>query len=352
MAVLHEYVSSSDKEGYYIYDAYDGANVTYQVSSLAHGIFDKLDSCKVDEQLPGEVFHTLHRLGLIYTHQSGVEQPEQLAEIPSSGPSKSLSTSERRTFFNELLLSNSLEIEQQQEIQEYVDSVGLETECGSDLHGNWMPSPPDDEVHQGKVTSTFQDGAWGFISSDQIDLGEDIFFHINELDGMTLLPGMSVEFTYDETTEGYQAFYVRRLTDALGRDLEEETEHNESDLEEETKSYKYDVEAESKHNEPNQNPPRDGDTVGISDLSEGDYIEARIDRRKGQRGLGQKGYLHIHHRRESSDGYLHIATRDDFIPVNEWVEVQITAIRKGHAEATIRSAPSDIEPPIYLPNGN
>lgn len=327
MAVLHEYVSSSDKEGYYIYDAYDGANVTYQVSSLAQGILDKLDSCKVDEQLPGEVFHTLHRLGLIYTQQSGVEQPEQLAEIPSSGPSKSLSTSERRTFFNELLSSNRLETQEQREIQEYVDDVGLETEFGSDLHGNWMPSPPDDDVYHGKVTSTFQDGEWGFITSEQIDLGEDIFFHINELDGTKLLTGMSVEFTYDETTEGYQAFNVRRLTDALGRDLEEETDHN----------------------EPNQNTPRDGEIVGICDLSEGDYIEAQIDRRKGQRGLGRKGYLHIHHRRESSGGYLHIATRNDFIPVNKWVEVQITAIRDGHAEATIRSAPSDIEPPIYLP---
>lgn len=327
MAVLHEYVPSSEKEGYYIYDAYDGVNVTYQVSSLARRIFDRLSSCKVDKQLPGEVFHTLHRLGLIYTHQSGVEQPEELAEMPSSGPTKSFSTSERRTFFNELLSSNDLEIKERREIQEYVDDAGLKPEFGSDLHGNWVPSIPDDDTHRGKVTKTFQDGDWGFISSEEVDIGEDIFFHIDELDGMTLLPGMSVNFTYDETTEGYQAFHIRRLTDALGRELEEESESQESD----------------------QSTPRDDEYVEIGELSESDYVEAQIDRRKGQKGLGRKGYLHIHHRRESSDGYLHIATRDDFLPVNKWVVVQITAIHDGYAEATVKSAPSDIEPPIYLP---
>lgn len=327
MAVLHEYVPSSDKEGYYIYDAYDGVNVTYQVSSLARRIIDRLNSCNVDEQLPREVFYTLHRLGLIYTHHSGVEQPEELAEMPNNGSSKSLSTSERRTFFNELLSSSDLETKERREIQQYLNEAGLETKFGSDLHRSWVPSPPNDETHHGKVTKTFQGGDWGFIGSEEVDIGEDIFFHIDELDGMTLLPGMSVNFTYDKTTEGYQAFHVRRLTDAFGCELEKESESQESD----------------------QNTPRDGEHVGIGGLSVGDYVEAQIDRRKGQKGLGRRGYLHIHHRKESSDSYLHISTRDNSIPVKKWVVVQITAIHDGYAEATIKSSPSDIEPPIYFP---
>lgn len=327
MAVLHEYVPSSDKEGYYIYDAYDGANVTYQVSSLARGILDRLSSCKVDEQLPGEVFHTLHRLGLIYTHQSGVEQPEELDEVLSSGQPKSLSTSERRMFFNELLSSNNLEPEERREIQEYVDKTEVESEIGSDIHGNWAPSIPDDDTHLGKVTKTFQDGDWGFITSDEVDLGEDVFFHIDELDGTTLRPGMSVEFTYDENSEGYLATHVKRLTDSLGRELENEPVSQDSD----------------------QNTPRDGDHVGISELSEEDYVEAQIERRKGQKGLGRKGYLHIHNRRASGDDYLHISDRNDAPPVNKWVVVQVTKIQDGYAEATIRSAPADVEPPLYLP---
>jgi len=327
MAVLHKYVPSSDQEGYYIYDAYDGINVTFQVSALARRVLDRLDSCEVDEQLPGEVFHTLHRLGLIFTRQSGVEQPEGLAEVSRSGSSNKLSPIERRTLFNELLSSDTLPIEERRELQEYAEKNGIKTEFGADLHRNWVPSPPDDNVYYGELKRTFQGGDWGFIASDEVDVGEDIFFHIEELEGMTLLPGMTVEFTYSENSEGYIASHVRRLTDSLGRDLEEGSERQQL----------------------GEHTSEDSDYVEISDLSEGNYVEAQIDRRKGQKGLGRKGYLHIEHRRASSDGYLHIATRDDFIPVNKWVDVQITAIHDGYAEAVMKPSPEDIEPPCYLP---
>lgn len=327
MAVLHEYVSASEQEGYYIYDAYDGTNVTYQVSSLARELLDTLDSCTVDEQLPGEVFHILHRLGLIYTQQSGVEQPDGLDQVPTSRDAKSLPSRERGIFFSELLASNTLEHEQRQEIQEYVDERGIKTDAGADLHGNWIPSNPDDDTFQGEVMKTFQDGEWGFISSDNTDLDEDIFFHINELESMILRPGMSVEFTYSETTEGYQACHVKRLTDALGRDLEEEFEKQDGD----------------------SDIPRNGESVGITSLAEGDYVEAQIDRTKGKKGLGRKGYLHIYHRQASGDDYKHFSERDDPPPVNKWVVVQVTAIRSGYAEAEIKSAPEDAEPPLYLP---
>ncbi|GAB3310889.1 cold-shock protein [Haloplanus salinarum] len=336
MAVLHEYVPSSEKEGYYIYDAYDGVNVTYQVSSLARRVFDRLDSCMVDEQLPGEVFHTLHRLGFVYTRQSEVEQPDGLDEIPTSGQSKSLSTTERRIFFNKLLSSNNLGIEKRREIKEYADQRGIKTEA--DLHGNWVPSNPGENTFYGEVTRTFQSDEWGFITSDEVSVGEDIFFHINELESMTLLPGMSVEFAYDETTDGFQAFHVKRLTDTLGREIEEKPEKKDSDP---------DTEPEKNDSDPDTHLNRDH--VGISGLSEGDYVEAQIDHAKGQKGLGRKGYLHIHHRRESSEDYLHISNRNDSPPVNKWVVVQVTAIQEGYAEATIKSAPADIDPPLYLP---
>lgn len=328
MPVLHKYVPSSEKEGYYIYAAHDGANVTYQVSALARSIFEKLSSCEVDEQIPDEVFYTLHRLGFVYTNQSGVDRPDGLDEIPTSGQSKRLPSDERETFFEKLLSSDSLETEERKEVRTYLDETGTDVEPDADLHGNWVPTQPDTDTYRGEVLRTFQDGAWGFVDSDDTDLEDDVFFHVNELEKTVLRPGMTVEFAYERTSEGFQVSHVRRCTDSLGRRLEEQDPGN---------------------REPDFDLPRDGEHVGISDLSEGDYVEALIDRRKGLKGLGKNGYLHIHNRRESSDGYLHIATRDAYMPVNQWKVVQITAIRKGYAEATIRSAPSDVEPPLYVP---
>lgn len=328
MAVLHEYVPASEEEGYYLYAAHDGANITYQVSALARNLFDQLDSCEVDEQVPAEVFQILHRLGHIYTHQSGADQTSEASDISTKRQTKRLSPMERETLFRKLL-SSELEAEQRQALRSYLDANPIETET-QPQQKEWVPDPPDTNTYRGDVARTFQDDEWGFIESDEAPVEDDMFFHIDELERISIAPGIRVEFAYTKTTDGYEATHVRPLTDTLGRELEEVPETGNISA---TKTLQL----------------RDDSTVGADGLAEGEYVEAKIDRAKGNKGIGTKGHLHIHHRRGSGSEYMHFGTRDDPVPVNKWVVVQITECHDGYAEAKMKEPPADVDPPLYMP---
>lgn len=327
MAVLHRYAASNESDGYYIYAIHNGANVTYQVSALARKILDRLSSCTVDERLPDEVFYTLHRLDLIFTHRSGVEQLEELTEISTTGDTKTLSDVERKTLFDELLSHGDLSPKERKELQENRIEEGIEAASLTALHSNWVPSRPDDPTVRGTIMRTFQDDEWGFINSDEAEIEEDVFFHIDELEGIRLAPEMVVEFTYEQNEEGYLATHLRRLVDSYGREVEPEESGSNSSFNE--------------------------DGVRSDELSEGDRVEALVDSQKGQKGLGEKGYLHMHHRQRSNDGFLQISRKNELIPVNEWVIVRITAINDGYAESLIESEPTaepvNGEIPLYVP---
>ncbi|QLH83007.1 cold-shock protein [Halosimplex pelagicum] len=327
MAILHEYVPSSENDGYYIYDAYDGRNITYQVSAFARDVLEILDSCAVEEKVPPEVFHTLRGLDLIYTGETGVETYNELIDIPTNGQPKRLPASEREIFFESLLSRNDLDVDERENIQNYVEKNQIENSTEANSQAEWAPEPPHSDSYQGRVARTFQDDEWGFIETRTDDVDEDVFFHQSMFEDMSLKTNMRVEFSYQPTSEGLEITHVKPLTDALGRKLKD---RNSQDLDSDTE-------------------PRDDSTVGISELSVGDYVEAKIDHAKGKKGIGTKGYLHIHHRRGSGAQYIHISSKGNPVPVNKWVVVKIMEVNQGHAMAKMKSPPENIDPPLYMP---
>lgn len=324
MAVLHKYVPSSDNEGYYIYAAHDGSNITYQVSSLARRIIDKLDSCQVDEKLPAEVFYTLRQLEYIYTHQSGVDDQGSKNEIPTAGPPERLSVSERETFFDELLSAKSLEPNQRRIVHNYLRSDEIEYEAAGTHRNEWTPAPPNSDSYRGRVKRIFQDGQWGFVEPIEDGVTDDVFFHIDELDQMAISREMVVEFAFKTTAKGLQVTHMKPVIDDSGEIVENHTQQ-----------------------EPNVS--RDDGTVGKRDLSEGNYIEAKVDHAKGKKGIGEDGYLHIAHGRGKGADYMYISEREEPVPVGKWVVVRITAVHQSHAEAKMEAAPPNLDPPVYMP---
>lgn len=235
---------------------------------------------------------------------------------------------ERETLFSKLF-SSELEGEHRRALRSYLDANPIETETQPQQR-EWVPKSPDCDTYRGNVARTFQDDEWGFIESDKVPVKDDIFFHIDELDRISIAPGIRVKFAYTETTDGYEATHVRPLTDTLGRELGDASQTGNTS---ETRSLQL----------------RDDSTVGADGLAEGEYVEAKIDHAKGKKGIGTKGHLHIHHRRGSGAEYTHFGTRDDPVPVNKWVVVQITDCHDGYAEAKMKEPPADIEPPLYMP---
>lgn len=328
MPVLHEYVASSENDGYYIYAMHDGANVTYQVTSFARNILDRVDACVVGERLPDEVFHALHRLGLVYTRNSGVSPPENFNGIPDTPASApNLSPEDRAEFYEELLTSSELGTSEREELQSYVREQDIEkgSDSSPDLHSGWIPTQPQSDICRGEVARTFQDGDWGFIATDETSFDEDVFFHVAELDETYLDVGMQVDFAFEENDEGYIATHVRRRTDELGRSLD--PPNRDSDTE-------------------NQYA---GETITSKEVTEGDFLEVRIDRISGRKGLSQKGFVHVYEPDKTSNSYFHIANRGPALPVGDWVHVKVLNVGDGYAEAQRLPPQKRIEAPRYVP---
>lgn len=328
MPVLHEYVPSSEKEGYYIYAMYDGTNVTYQVKSIARNILDGIDACDVGEKLPDEVFYALHRSNLIYTHNSGVSPPESFEAIPDSSASVStLSPADRAEFFEALLASDGLGPSEREDLQSYLSErdVELGPDPSPDLHSGWIPEPPRSDTYRGHVARTFQDGEWGFIETDETPFDEDVFFHVEELDEARFDVGMEVEFAFEENEEGYIATRVRRLTDAIGRTLD---------------APDGDRDVKSQYG---------GETVTPTEVTEGDFLELQIDRISGRKGLTEKGFVHVYEPSRTSNSYFHIRNRGPALPVGEWVHVKVLDVGDGYAEAQRIPPQKQIEAPRYVP---
>lgn len=333
MPVLHEYLPSSENEGYYIYAMHDGANVTYQVSAIARDVLDKVDGCDVGERLPNEVFYALHRLELIYTHRSGVSPPDSLADLPGQSRSApNLSTAARTRFFEELLTSGELGESEREDIRSYVRKrdIGADSDLSPDLHSGWIPEQPDSEVYPGEVAKSFQDGDWGFVTVDGASLEEDVFFHIDELDRARLAVGMEVEVAFKENEEGHIVTHVRRLTDAVSRELD--APENESA---EPKDHGVGSEHDGK--------------VTAKDVSEGDFLKVKVDRISGRKGLSEKGFIHVYPRGKTATSYYHITNRGPAFPVDDWVNVKVLSVNKGYAEAQRIAPQKRVEAPRYAP---
>lgn len=123
MAVLHEYVPSSSKSGYYLRDSIDGNIITYQIASTAESLILSLGYDDGD-RLAGELIQLLHRLRLIYTHKSGVEPPKSLQDISGfeNDETAELSSEDREQLLQFLLDHADLSKEERNEILEYAYS--------------------------------------------------------------------------------------------------------------------------------------------------------------------------------------------------------------------------------------
>lgn len=128
MAIVHEYVPSSSKSGLYLRDGYDGNIVTYQVSATAEHILYTL-KYEDEDQLQQEIFNVLHRLGLIYTHNSGVTPPDSLLDLNlDSSEVQSITDSDRETMLSYLLEQSELSEEEHEEIRIYAQNKGIDIE--------------------------------------------------------------------------------------------------------------------------------------------------------------------------------------------------------------------------------
>jgi hypothetical protein len=125
MAVVHEYVPSSDKSGFYLRDGFGGNIVTYQVSAPAEELLYHLDYDD-SETLQQEIFDILHRLGLIYTHNSGVEPPDSLMDIElDEDQVRALDTDDRETIITHLLNQSQLDQNQRSELRAYAETRNI-----------------------------------------------------------------------------------------------------------------------------------------------------------------------------------------------------------------------------------
>jgi hypothetical protein len=154
MVVVHEYVPSSDKSGFYLRDGFDGKIITYQVSAPAEELLYHLDYDD-GETLQQEVFDILHRLRLVYTHNSGVEPPDSLMNMDlDQNQIQALDTEDRKTIISHLLDQADLSQKQRLELRSYAKNRDVTLSEGED------DAEREDETDgQSKSDSTSTDSA-------------------------------------------------------------------------------------------------------------------------------------------------------------------------------------------------
>lgn len=155
MAVVREYVESSPDTGFYLRDRFNGDFITYQVSGTANSLLRKLGYAH-GETLDSEVFQLLHRLELVYTHNSGIEPPGSLLEIESISQegARKLKEGDREMLLTYLLESDQLRENEKKEIQEYAQERGIElgadenSSTGSNTAASDEPSATSQDENQ------------------------------------------------------------------------------------------------------------------------------------------------------------------------------------------------------------
>jgi ribonuclease Z len=219
MPVIHEYVPSSQKDGFYIYAMHNGQNVTYQVTESARRIFERLNY-REGTELTGEMFFTLHRLGLIYTNKSGVEPPTSFDDLTSLGETPKYDETNRKRFFESILADGKLAKAELKDLNRYLVRQNITPnpdQSASDptpvTTEDWRPNVPDGvTTYRGTVNFFNDTGGYGFIDSPHFE--QDTFYHMEDLGGPDIFEGSMVEFTRKETSEGPRAPQVRVVTDA------------------------------------------------------------------------------------------------------------------------------------------
>jgi CspA family cold shock protein len=64
---------------------------------------------------------------------------------------------------------------------------------------------------EGKVDFFNQTGGYGFITTDDdVDDGEDVFFHMEDVGGVDLVEGTEIEFDIEQAPKGPRATNVVR----------------------------------------------------------------------------------------------------------------------------------------------
>jgi len=214
MPKLHKYAASNTKDGFYIYARHNGQNVTYQVTALARRIFEQLDYGD-NTKITGEMFHTLHRLRLIYTNKSGVEPPTSFDEITNEVETPSSADGDRKQFFHTLLEEGNLDHEEQKDLTRYLNEQDLTASSATESlepvsTEEWRPSEPDvTVVYRGTVEFFNDTGGYGFISCPLLE--DDVFYHMEDIGGRDISEGMSLEFVWRNAEKGPRATHIRRF---------------------------------------------------------------------------------------------------------------------------------------------
>lgn len=216
MPNLHRYAPSNKKDGFYIYALHNGQNVTYQVTTIARRIFERLGYGDGDA-ISGEIFYMLHRFKLIYTHKSGVTPPDSFEEIPDF-PQEDPPSVERKRFFKQLLRDGDLNESDRDHLIDYLrdqDFTSKETNTrvpGQGSSNGWRPDEPRTApVYRGTVEFFNDTGGYGFISCPQVS--EDVFYHMEDLGGRDIQENTDVVFAYEDAEKGPRATNVRLVLD-------------------------------------------------------------------------------------------------------------------------------------------
>lgn len=171
MTVVHEYVPSSDKSGFYLRDGFDGTIVTYQVSGLAENLLYQLDYDD-GETLKQELFDILHRLRLIYTHNSGVEPLDSLLDIDlDESDVQALDTGDREAIITHLLGQSQLDEDQQAELRAYAEQRGITLSAATEEDAD-SSSTDDSESGNASETTSRDDAAQNGATEGSNELTE------------------------------------------------------------------------------------------------------------------------------------------------------------------------------------